>query len=176
MKYLFSAALLFSAAGLIPAATLFYTARGTSSGSATNTLSLGGGNLVFDNLPSTSITVPGNLSFGAVDSTGITSSTSIPAGEMFTLTINETAPDSGKFINTVTIQGTIRSTGSTVNLFSDEDVLYRGHDLPHSRGSGVGDPDCRTQRQQRYYDGSGHRVTGARASVYGAWPAASCSV
>jgi hypothetical protein len=120
MKFIFSAALLLSVASLSQASSLTYSTTGSFSTSGTNTLNLGAGlgTIVFDNLPSTTITVPGNLSYGTFDTTGITSvgEAAMPAGEMFTLTIKETSPDVGNFVNTDTIQGSISTTGSTVNL------------------------------------------------------------
>ena len=100
----------------LPAATIEYSTTGIFTSSGTNVLSVGGGQLVFNDLGLTTVTSPSNVSFGFFDSSGIDGGGTIPSGTQFTLTINEVLPVVGTDTVAATLSGFINATQSSVTV------------------------------------------------------------
>lgn len=133
-----TAVVVLGCAGYCRADSMTYSTTGvfTGTGASGNVLTFSDGDdIVWDNIPSTTITVPsdgspGNLSYGMFDTNGVGSATSsVPAGDMFTLTVTQTAPTSNGFTDTATISGTISSTGSTIKVLFPTLIFALGPDF-----------------------------------------------
>lgn len=79
-------------------------------------MTIGGGQLIFNNLGPTTVTAPTNISFGFLDSGGIDGGGTIPSGTQFVLTLDQILPVAGTNQVVGTLSGFINATQSSVAL------------------------------------------------------------